>query len=278
MARPAVKSKDFFPAVFSRNAEAYQRRLEDVMARDEAKGRMRMIELAAPRPGMRILDLACGPGNLSRLVAAMVGPGGEVVGVDLAPGMIGLARAARIPNARFEVMDMEALAFAGGSFDAAVCGHGLQFAPDLRRALREARRVLKSGGCLAASVPAAPVKDSVMSLLDGVVDRWLPPPPEVIDQKPTRDTIRDPAALRQAAVDAGFASADVEQVEENVHWKSAEHLVSMFMGWWDCAWRLEHIDAEKREAMTEDAIATLKRAHAGTISTAGRNLVLVART
>jgi len=79
------ESKDFFPAVFSRHAEAYQRRLENIMARGEAPGRARVIELARARPGMRVLDLACGPGNLSQRLAAQVAPGGEVIGVDLAP-------------------------------------------------------------------------------------------------------------------------------------------------------------------------------------------------
>src|SRR5258707_11082878 len=106
MEAAGVKSKDFFPAVFSRHAEAYQRRLEDIMARGEARGRTRVIELARARPGMRILDLACGPGNLSRRLAARVAPGGEVVGVDLAPGIIYLALAADTPNARFEGMDI----------------------------------------------------------------------------------------------------------------------------------------------------------------------------
>src|SRR6266852_8159976 len=179
-----MKSKDFFPAVFSRHAEAYQRRLEKIMARGEAPGRARAVELAGARPGMRILDLACGPGNLSRLLAKRVVPGGELVGVDLAPGMIELARSAGIPNARFEVMDIERLEFADATFDAAVCGHGLQFAPDLGRALRETWRVLKSGGGLAASVPVSPVKDSVFGLLDSVIDRWLPAAPEVVDEGP----------------------------------------------------------------------------------------------
>src|SRR5260370_27825385 len=102
-----LKSKDFFPAVCSRDAEASQRRLEDIMARGEARGRTRVIELAAARPGMRMLDLACGPGNLSRRLAVQIAPGGEVIGVDLAPGMIELARAAGIPNARFEGLDIQ---------------------------------------------------------------------------------------------------------------------------------------------------------------------------
>ena len=156
----SVKSKELFPSIFSRHAHAYQQRLDGIMARGEARGRERAIELANAQPGMRILDLACGPGNLSRRLAGKVSPGGEVVGVDLAPGMIELTRQAGIPNARFEVMDIEQLAFDDGSFDAAVCGHGLQFAPDLGRAMREARRVLGPQGRFAASVPVSRVAGS----------------------------------------------------------------------------------------------------------------------
>ena len=271
-----MKSKDFFPAVFSRHADAYQRRLEAIMARGEAPGRARVIELAGARPGMRILDLACGPGNLSRRLAAQVAPGGELVGIDLAPGMIELARSAAFPNARFEVMDIERLAFAEATFDAVVCGHGLQFVPDLSLAFREARRVLKPGGRLAASVPAAPVKDSVWKLLDTTIDHWLPPSPEIADQRPTRAVVADPSAFRAAAQGAGFTAVEVEVIEETVHWRSAEHLVSMFMGWWDCAARLEAVGSERREAMKAEAIDELKRRYPGEIETVGRNLVLMA--
>ena len=279
MARtPIVKAKDFYPEMFSRNAVAYQRRLEDVMARGEAPGRTRLIELAAPRPGMRVLDLACGPGNLSRRLAPLVAPGGEVVGIDLAPGMIELARNAGLANARFEVMDMERLGFDDASFDVAVCGHGLQFAPDLSRALHEARRVLTTGGRLVASVPLTQMRDSVFVVLDTVFDRWLPPVPEVVDEKGTRETVQDPQTLTQAALDAGFGSASVEVIEEEVHWQSADQVVSVVMGWWNCACRMETVAPDKREACVRDAVATLKREHPSTISTTGRNHVLLAST
>ena len=279
MARPrGVKSKDFFPAVFSRHAAAYQRRLELVMERGEARGRLRAIELADAQPGMRVLDLACGPGNLSSRLAARVRPGGEVVGVDLAGGMIELARAAGIPNARFEVMDIEQLGFDDASFDVAVCGHGLQFAGDLSQALREVHRVLRPQASFAASIPVAPIKDSVWKLLDGTIDRWLPPPPEVVDQKPTRQVVGDPTALKNAALEAGFRSADVEVVEEEVHWDSAEQLVASFMGWWDCAARMESVDPAQRERLQAEAVSTLKAHHPGRIETVGRNHVLLVRT
>jgi ubiquinone/menaquinone biosynthesis C-methylase UbiE len=269
-----LKSKDLFPAVFSRHALAYERRLEDIMERGEALGRLRVIELVAAQPGMRVLDLACGPGTLSRRFALQVSPGGEVVGVDLAPGMIELARAARTPNSRFEVMDIEQLSFEDESFDAAACGHGLQFAPKLAAALREARRVLRAHARFAASVPVERTVASVWMVLEEVVDRWLGPAPRAVDQKLTRDTIADPKQLARAALDAGFASADVEVIEETVRWASAEQMVSMFTSWWDCAARLDGVDADRRERFTEDAVATLRRAHPGEIETTGRNHVL----
>jgi len=271
-----VKSKELFPGIFSRNAVAYSSRLNGLMQRGEARGRQRVIELVDARPGMRILDLACGPGNLSRRLAALVSPGGELVGVDLAPGMVEVARAAGIPSARFEVMDIEKLACDDGSFDAATCGHGLQFAGDLGQALREARRVLRAGGRLAASVPLSDDGNTVWRDLDAVIDRWLPPAPRAIDQQPTRATVGDPIALRQAALDAGFRSAQVELVEEAVRWESAEQLVSMFASWWDCAARIEGVDAERRDGFLEEATVALKREHPGPIETTGRNHVLLA--
>jgi ubiquinone/menaquinone biosynthesis C-methylase UbiE len=271
-----LKSKDLFPAVFSRHALAYERRLEEIMERGESLGRLRVIELVAAKPGMRVLDLACGPGTLTRRLALQVSPGGEVVGVDLASGMIDLARATGIPNSRFEVMDLEQLSFAEESFDAAACGHGLQFVPHLAAALGEARRVLRPLARFAASVPIERMVASIWVEMDAVVDRWLGPAPSAVDQKLTRDAVADQQEFAQAALDAGFSSAGVELIEETVHWASAEQLVSMFTGWWDCAARLDAVDAERRQAFINDAIATLQRAHPGVIETTGRNHVLFA--
>ncbi len=129
------------PGTFSRHAAAYKRRLDEVMARSESRGRAAVIDWVHPTRGKRILDLACGPGTLSNRHARDVSPDGEVVGIDLAPGMIELARReapAGLP-VRFELMDMEALRFPHGYFDAAACGHGLQFVPDLRTSRPRAR-------------------------------------------------------------------------------------------------------------------------------------------
>jgi ubiquinone/menaquinone biosynthesis C-methylase UbiE len=269
-----VKSKDLYPSIFSRHAQAYDRRLDQLMSSGEARGRQRVLDLIDARPGMRILDLACGPGNLARRLAAAVAPGGEVVGVDLAPGMIEVARSLAIPNARFELMDIEELSFPSGSFDAAACGHGLQFVPHLDRALSEAHRVLRHSSRFAASVPVGSPSQGVLSLLDAVVDRHLPAAPRAVDQDETRRTIADPDLLSRAARDAGFADARVEVLEETVVWQSAEQLVALCTSWWDCAARLERLTEEQRAAFIDDALDTLHGSHTGTIETASRSLVL----
>jgi ubiquinone/menaquinone biosynthesis C-methylase UbiE len=268
-----VKSKDLFPAIFSRHAEAYDRRLEGAMSRGEAKGRQRLLDLVEARPGMRIVDLACGPGNLSRRLAALVAPEGEVIGVDLAPGMLERARMASPPNARFEVMDIEYLAFNDSSFDAAVCGHGLQFVPHLDRALSEARRVLRSAGRFVASVPT-PGGQSVMTLLDSIVDRWLPPAPDAADRAATRAVVLDPDLLEHAASEAGFTSVRVEEIEESVRWESAEQLVGLCTSWWECAARLEEVEEGRRQSFVEDAVATIRRQHPDAFETTNRSHVL----
>ena len=268
-----MRSKDLFPAIFSRHAEAYDRRLDQAMMRGEAKGRQRVIDLVEARPAMLILDLACGPGNLTRRLAPLVAPDGQVIGVDLAPGMLDRARMSAPSNAHFELMDIEDLRFHDSSFDAAVCGHGLQFVPHLDRALSEARRVLRSGSRFVASVPAAGA-GSVMSVLDSIVNRWLPPAPEAEDRAATRAVIFQPELLQRAASGAGFTSVRVEEIEESVRWESAEQLVSMCSSWWDCAARLEKVEQGRRQSFVEDAVATIRVQHPGAFDTRYRNYIL----
>jgi len=269
----SLKSKDLYPLLFSRHAAAYQQRLDQIMARGEARGRTRVIELLGLETDMRVLDLACGPGTLSRPIAARVAPGGEVIGVDLAEGMIELARATGIPHAHFQVMDIEKLDFLDASFDAAACGHGLQFAPNLPRALAETRRVLRPGARFAASIPVDGGNRRPWKVMDEVVDRWLPPAPKASDQQATRETVNDAKALREALATAGFVDAEVEVIEEKVRWDSAEQLVSRCMSWWDLASRLDGVSPSKRQAFRDDATETLRREHPGAIETTGRTHV-----
>jgi ubiquinone/menaquinone biosynthesis C-methylase UbiE/GNAT superfamily N-acetyltransferase len=101
-------------------------------------------------PGLRLLDVGCGPGTITVDLATRVAPG-EVVGIDASEVVIADAEAsAGAPgNLRFAVGDVYALDFADASFDVVHAHQVLQHLTDPVAALREMRRVLRPGGTLA---------------------------------------------------------------------------------------------------------------------------------
>src|SRR3989441_12784478 len=110
----------------------------------DRRWKRRVIDLAAPSPGMRAADLATGTGDLAFALAAR---GAGVVGLDITQRMIELAREkTRHPALSFLIGDMEALPFASSSFDIVTTGYGLRNVPDLHAAIDEILRVLKPGG------------------------------------------------------------------------------------------------------------------------------------
>ena len=106
------------------------------------------------QPGMRVLDLGCGPGTISVGLAEAVAPG-ELLGIDLEESQVAMARGAAEAgghgNATFHVGDATDLPFEDDEFDAVHCHAVLMHIPDTGAALAEVRRVLKPG---ASSLPA----------------------------------------------------------------------------------------------------------------------------
>jgi SAM-dependent methyltransferase len=108
------------------------------------------------RPGMRVLDVGCGPGTITLGLAEAVAPG-EVVGVDIVEDRLHLARAAAeeraLANVRFEPGDIHRLPFGEGEFDAALAHGVLEHLPDPLAALGEMRRVLRPGAVVGVRSP-----------------------------------------------------------------------------------------------------------------------------
>jgi len=117
----------------------------------------RLVEVADPAWNAAVIDLGCGPGTASFPAARRVGPGGRVVGIDLAPAMVAWAErsatAQGLTQALFAVGDAEDLSeVPDGEFDVAISNFGVIFAPDATRMVGEAARVLRPGGAFALSV------------------------------------------------------------------------------------------------------------------------------
>lgn len=99
--------------------------------------------------GEHIVDLGCGTGNLSHVLAGILGPEGRVTAVDLAPAMIAMA-AGRLPDprVRWTVADAAVLPLGGGSVDRVICFSAWPHFPDPGAVAREQGRILRKGGML----------------------------------------------------------------------------------------------------------------------------------
>src|SRR4051812_22654867 len=131
---------------FDENAARHIQRLystPDVVAQ-----RAQVLALLAAQPRERVLDVGSGPGFLVASLAAAVGAGGTVHGVDQSAPMNALAREliATVPWATIDDGDVVELPYADGAFDAAVSTQVYEYVADLPRALAELRRVLRPGG------------------------------------------------------------------------------------------------------------------------------------
>jgi SAM-dependent methyltransferase len=154
---------------------------EDYVAHVEANPYTALYEapglqaLLPPVAGLRVLDAGCGGGRTSAWLAEQ---GAEVVGIDVSPELLRLARE-RVPSGSFSLGDLaEPLPFEDGSFDLVVASLVMHYLRDWVPPLRELRRVLRAGGVVVLSThhPAmdAELADSGDYFATELLhDRWL---------------------------------------------------------------------------------------------------------
>jgi ubiquinone/menaquinone biosynthesis C-methylase UbiE len=218
-----MSQHDHWQQVSDNAAELYERYLVPSLFAPWAAS---LVEQAALQQGQRVLDVACGTGVVSRLAAPQVGAAGRVVGLDLTPGMLAVARTLSSPvGALIEWQEgsAEALPFPDASFDVVLCQQGLQFFPDRMVALREMRRVLVPGGKLVLSVWRALQHNLFFATLADALARHVSP--EVAAASGAPFTLGEAEELRMLVTGAGFADVRVRIAMRLVRWPQSDDAI-----------------------------------------------------
>jgi SAM-dependent methyltransferase len=186
-----------------------------------------LVQAAGVHPAERVLDVACGTGAVTRLLAEQVGPAGKVTGLDITPGMLAAARLAA-PSQRIEWLEGSAvkMPLPDGTFDAVICQQGLQFFPDKAAALSEMRRVLKRGGRLALSCWRAVEHTPGYLVLEQALARRVGPEKAALPPF----SLGDAGVIRDLVVGAGFREVKLRADAKMIRFRSAEHLVRAVIG------------------------------------------------
>jgi SAM-dependent methyltransferase len=219
----------------------------------------RTVERLGLRAGMRVLDVCCGSGASALPAAERVGPGGHVLGMDLATNLLELARkkatARRLAHVEFRRGDMLDLGVPAESFDAVVCVFGVFFVPDVPAAVRALWHCVRPGGRLAVTTwgprffePANAVFwDSIKAERPDLYKGFNP-----------WDRICDPAALDQVLREGGVHGAEVVA-------EASEHPIATPEAWWAAVLgsgyrgTLEQLDPAARERVRRANLDYVRR-------------------
>jgi SAM-dependent methyltransferase len=176
-------------------------------------------------PGARALDVACGSGIVARTIARRIGPAGRVVGLDLNPAMLEVARR----KSEMEGLTIEwrqgsaqALPFENGSFDLVLCQHGLQLFSDRLGAVSEMYRVLSPGGQAAVVTWRGLDQNPFFALIERAVRHRCDAP-----AMGSLFSLGDPAAIGSLLLEAGFANVSIAPVEIETDYGQPDHFVEL---------------------------------------------------
>lgn len=208
----------FEHAGWQRVADRYHGRFRDVTTQSIGP----LLDTVGAGPGVRLLDVASGPGYVAAAASAR---GAGVTGVDFAGNMVALSRRLH-PGIEFREGDAQALAFDDASFDAAVMNYGILHLSEPERALSEACRVLRPGGRYAFTVWAADARGFaiVWEAIErhGEVNVPLPPGPPFFK-------FADPVECERTLRAAGFATAGTRRLDQVWRVTSPETFVEEYL-------------------------------------------------
>jgi ubiquinone/menaquinone biosynthesis C-methylase UbiE len=191
----------------------------------------RTVERCRLQEGARVLDVCCGTGGSALPAAQKVGPAGSVLAVDLAVGLLKLARAKAdalgLHWLKFRRADMTRLGVPDRHFDAVICVFGIFFAPDMEAQVARLWRKVRRGGRLAITTWGpdffAPAYEDWLEAVRRVR-------PDLSSGFNPWDRITTPEAVRKLFADAGIPQAEVEPEDGHVTLRTPEDFWTVALG------------------------------------------------
>ncbi|HZT42497.1 MAG TPA: methyltransferase domain-containing protein [Chthonomonadaceae bacterium] len=168
-----------------------------------------LLEAVGAGPGVRLLDVATGPGYVAATAAER---GARAIGVDFSAAMVAEA-GRRYPKVTFQEGDAEALDFSEASFDAVTIAFGLLHLARPERALAEAQRVLRPGGKVGYTVWAKPEEAVGFQIVLQAIEKHGNPNVPLPLARPFF-YFTDPDTSRQALEAAGFIRPQISKIPQ----------------------------------------------------------------
>lgn len=208
-------------------AEIYEKHLVPALFAPWAK---LVLTGRGPAKGQSALDVACGTGVGTRMLAESVGPEGSVTGLDNDEAMLAIARAiAPSPSAtpiQWQQASADDMPFADHAFDYILCLEGIQFFPNRTRAVREMRRVLRPQGSLVASVWGPIESNPGYAALAEGLKKFISPEAANLAAL----SLSDPRETQLVFEAAGFGKVEVKVRSLDVVFPSSAALVDWMAG------------------------------------------------
>lgn len=228
---------------------AYDTHIVDVFLRDYSR---RLVEIAAVKPGDRVLDVACGTGVVTQLVANKIGSAGQVVGFDLNAGMLARAKDSRETAVALEwrLGNATDMPFGDATFDCVICQHGLQFIPNKAAAVSEMHRVLADRGRIVISVWRSIEHCPWQAAIADALDRNMGH--EQATQIRSAFNFGDADQLKQVIVTAGFRDVEVRIERETIRHASVAEYVPGYISATPVAAAVAGLDREAQEKIITD--------------------------